>query len=113
MNEPLDANNETLDNEPLDENLDFEAMPLSDEARKSYANKLLLLSEIHGEIAPELNRKRELAWKVLHSADDRYIPEKGESLIDLMLDSERVEAGIEIATPDTDWTLAETMPSPA
>ena len=72
------------------------AEPLTPETRKHYAEKLLLLTEIHAEIAPELNRRRELDFAVLHSREDAYIPETGESLLDLWLANEPLTCPIPI-----------------
>jgi hypothetical protein len=81
------------DNEPCPEIvLDAEdATLLCDKTWRHHCNMLRLLSQIHGEIAEEVNRNREALLDVFSRIEDRYIPLDGTDLVELELDIAKQE----------------------
>lgn len=67
--------------------------PWTKKTFRAYCGKLRLLSSIHREVANKINTLRENKLQMFHGQDDKYYPEYGESLVDLMLETMR--------TPDT------------
>ena len=67
----------------------FRAKPLTRARKNHYFGKIAFLSNIHKEISPKINERRQALSNTLFRFEDDFIPETGESLVALMLTIER------------------------